>query len=76
MRVYITRRPALHPNSVRKIRVYLDNDLVVDEWEATAGSGEMEDIPGLEALTGNELKIYGAIGIAEYFAILEVMGLF
>lgn len=66
---------ALHPDSASKIRVYVDSDLVVDEWEGTPGSGEMEEIPGLEGLTGARLEIQGVIGTGDYFAILEVIDL-
>lgn len=49
-----------------------------DEWEAweadpdLTAAGEMQEIPGVEGLTGSDLYLYGDMEIGESLLILEV----
>lgn len=52
--------------------VYADDEVVVDAWEGTPGSGEMEEIEGLKGISAASFRIEGAVEVGEYFAILEV----
>lgn len=63
---------ALHPDSTGKLTVELDGQTVVEGWEATAGSTELQEIPGLEGLGGSDFEIKAIMEDGEYFAILEV----
>ncbi|CAM9220801.1 unnamed protein product [Pylaiella littoralis] len=62
---------ALHPDSVTKVRVLVDNQVAVEEWDAVTGSTDLQEIPGLEGLEAGTIALEGVMGIGEYFAILE-----
>ncbi|CAN0223077.1 unnamed protein product, partial [Pylaiella littoralis] len=64
-------RLALHPNSVSKLRVLVNNQVVVEEWDVVAGSTDLQEIPGLEGLEAWSIEIEGVMDAGEYFAILE-----
>lgn len=65
---------ALHPDSVQSFQVGIgQNEL--EAWEADpdlTAAGEMQEIPGVEGLTGSDLYIYGDMEIGESLRILEV----
>lgn len=63
---------ALHPDSIPKLTVAVNGRTRVEEWEATPGSTELQEIPGLEGRRGWEIEITGSMREGEYFAILEV----
>lgn len=63
---------ALHPDSIRTLTVSVERQTVVEAWEATPGTTELQEIPGLEGLEGNYFEINGVMEAGEYFAILEV----
>lgn len=50
----------------------MGGETAVEEWEATPGSTELQEIPGLEGLEGDDIGIIGVMEEGEYFAILEV----
>ncbi|CAN0345395.1 unnamed protein product, partial [Ascophyllum nodosum] len=62
---------AFHPDSSRKIQVLVDGDVVVDEWEGSAGE-EMQAIPGVEGAEGSYVTVQGVLQVGEYLGILEV----
>lgn len=51
----------------------VDGFVVVDEWEATPGSATLEEIPGLEGLTGHTVTVQGIMGVDDYLSIVEVI---
>lgn len=63
---------ALHPDSVSKLTVLIDGEVVVEEWDAAPGQSELQEIPGVEGLVGSLIEIDGVVEIGEYVAILEV----
>lgn len=62
---------AFHPDSTRTVRVLVDGESVVDEWEGVAGE-ELQEIPGVEGAVGSDLTIEGVLEVGEYLGILEV----
>lgn len=64
---------ALHPDSITSFSIVLNND---DddrvEWEATAGTTELQEIPVLEGLLLYTFEIEGVMDVGEYLGILEV----
>ena len=56
---------------MRTVRVLVDGEDVVDEWEGAAGE-EPQAIPGVEGAVGSGLIIEGVLEVGEYLGILEV----
>lgn len=67
---------ALHPDSIGTLKVEVGGETAVEEWEATPGSAELQEIPGLEGLVGTDLEITGVMEEGQYFAILEVRAVY
>lgn len=67
---------ALHPDSINTLKVTVGGETAVEEWEATPGSAELQEIPGLEGFRGIDLEITGVMEEGEYLAILEVRAIF
>ena len=72
-RIFIAATTALHPDSVRSFNITLNSDLAfVEQWEATPGSSEMQEITALQGLELSSFKIEGIMEDGEYLGILEV----
>lgn len=63
---------AVHPDSMSTFSVEVDGDVILEEWEATPGSTELQEIPGLEGLECSNLDILGVMEAGEYLGIVEV----
>lgn len=50
----------------------VDSEVVVEEWDAVAGSIDMQEVPGLAGLEAGQITFEGVMNVGEYFAILEV----
>lgn len=66
-------RKALHPDSVTTLSIVLNGDESdTVEWEATAGTTEMQEISALQGLRLSSFEIEGDMEVGEYLGILEV----
>lgn len=73
LRTPVTVMTALHPDSVRSFNITLNSDLAfVEQWEATSGTSEMQEITVLQGLELSSFQIEGIMEEGEYLGILEV----
>lgn len=64
---------ALHPFYINRLRVLVDHTEIVAEWQTDVlKEGELQDIPGLEGITGEYIRFEGLMDPGEYLGILEV----
>lgn len=59
-------------SEVSTLRVLVDGEVVVSEWEGTPGATELQEIPGVEGSIGAAFTIQGIMEPGEYLAISEV----
>lgn len=59
-------------SAVSTLRVLVDGEVVVSEWEGTPGATELQEIPGVEGSEGAAFTIQGIMEPGEYLAISEV----
>lgn len=70
---YVRNLAALHPDYVPSLRVSVDDTVVVEHWQTDLLlEGDMQEIPGLEGITGAYLRLEGIMEPEEYLGILEV----
>eukprot|EP00904_Undaria_pinnatifida_P008257 jgi/Undpi1/4561/HiC_scaffold_18.g07915.m1 len=64
---------ALHADSVTEFNIYVDDDDVVfGQWQATAGTTEMQEISTLRGVETSWFRIEGVMDPGEYLGILEL----
>ena len=64
---------ALHPDSVRSFNITLNSDrALVEQWDATPGTTEMQEISVLQGLELRSFQIEGNMEVGEQLGILEV----
>ena len=64
---------ALHTDSVTEFNIYVDDDDVVfGQWQATAGTTEMQEISTLRGVETSWFRIEGVMDPGDYLGILEV----
>lgn len=70
---FVNVTTALHPDSVGSFNITLNSDLAfVEQWEATSGTSEMQEITVLQGLELSSFQIEGIMEEGEYLGILEV----